>query len=150
MSTDSEHAVHVLNSLIETTLDSAKGYKEAAENSKDSALKTLFSERSLQRMKLTGELQQEVRTFGGDPEQHRSAMGKVHNSFVDLKAAVMGHDQKAIINEVDRGEDFLRGKYEHAVKDDRLPATVRELVRTGLDAINADHVAISALKKAAS
>ncbi len=150
MSTDSEHAVHVLNSLIETTLDSAKGYKEAAENSKDSALKTLFSERSLQRMKLTGELQREVRTFGGDPEQHRSAMGKVHNSFVDLKAAVMGHDQKAIINEVDRGEDFLRGKYEHAVKDDRLPAPVLELVRTGLDAINADHVAISALKKAAS
>ncbi len=150
MSTDSEHAVHVLNSLIETTLDSAKGYKEAAENSKDSALKTLFSERSLQRMKLTGELQQEVRTFGGDPEQHRSAMGKVHNSFVDLKAAVMGHDQKAIINEVDRGEDFLRGKYEHAVKDDRLPAPVLALVRTGLDAINADHVAISALKKAAN
>ena len=150
MSTDSEHAVHVLNSLIETTLDSAKGYKEAAENSKDSALKTLFSERSLQRMKLTGELQQEVRTFGGDPEQHRSAMGKVHNSFVDLKAAVLGHDQKAIINEVDRGEDFLRGKYEHAVKDDRLPAPVLALVRTGLDAINADHVAISALKKAAN
>jgi len=88
MSTPTEHTVKVLNSLIETTLDSARGYKEAAESSEDASFKSMFSERSLKRMKLTGDLQEEVRTFGGEPEQDQSMLGKAHNKFVDLKAAV--------------------------------------------------------------
>ncbi|MDP3854511.1 hypothetical protein [Phenylobacterium sp.] len=34
-----------------------------------------------------------------------------------------GHDDKAVINEVERGEDFIKGRYEHALKDDGLPMT---------------------------
>ena len=46
MQADQGHAVKVLNSLIETTLDSANGYREAAENAPDGivgALKRLIS-----------------------------------------------------------------------------------------------------------
>ncbi len=147
MSTAHEHAVKVLNSLIETTLDSANGYKEAAHSSEDSQYKTMFSERSLKRMKITGELQQEVRTFGGEPEDDQSVLGKAHNLFVDLKAAVMGHDEKAIINEVERGEDFIKAKYEKALADEELPATVRDVVTRAFADIKADHDVMSALKK---
>ncbi|MES2725103.1 MAG: PA2169 family four-helix-bundle protein [Pseudomonadota bacterium] len=147
MSTAHEHAVKVLNSLIETTLDSANGYKEAAHSSQDSQYKTMFSERSLKRMKITGELQQEVRTFGGEPEDDQSVLGKAHNLFVDLKAAVMGHDEKAIINEVERGEDFIKAKYEKALADEELPATVRDVVTRAFADIKADHDVMSALKK---
>ena len=148
MSTPSEHAVKVLNSLIETTLDSARGYKEAAESSENPQYKTLFSERSLKRMKLTGELQQEVRSFGGEPEDHQSILGKAHNKFVDLKAAVMGHDEKAIVNEVERGEDFIKAKFEHALKEDEeLPANVRTLLDRAFQEIKADHDQASALKR---
>lgn len=146
MSTTQEHAVKVLNSLIETTLDSANGYKEAAESSEDSRYKTMFSERSLKRMKLSGELQQEVRSFGGEPEQHQSMLGKVHNKFVDLKAAVLGHDEKAIVNEVERGEDFIKAKFEKATGDDELPANVRELVSRAFQEIKSDHDEVSRLK----
>jgi uncharacterized protein (TIGR02284 family) len=146
MSTTQEHAVKVLNSLIETTLDSAHGYKEAAESSEDARYKTMFSERSLKRMKLTGELQQEVRSFGGEPEQDQSMLGKAHNKFVDLKAAVMGHDEKAIINEVERGEDFIKAKFEKAVEDDELPANIRELVTRAYSEIKSDHDEVSRLK----
>ena len=146
MSTTQEHAVKVLNSLIETTLDSAHGYKEAAESSEDARYKTMFSERSLKRMKLTGELQQEVRSFGGEPEQDQSMLGKAHNKFVDLKAAVLGHDEKAIINEVERGEDFIKAKFEKAVEDDELPANIRELVTRAYSEIKSDHDEVSRLK----
>jgi uncharacterized protein (TIGR02284 family) len=146
MSTTQEHAVKVLNSLIETTLDSAHGYKEAAESSEDTRYKTMFSERSLKRMKLTGELQQEVRSFGGEPEQDQSAMGKAHNKFVDLKAAILGRDEKAIINEVERGEDFIKAKFEKAVGDDELPANIRELVTRAFAEIKSDHDEVSRLK----
>ena len=148
MSTPSEHAVRVLNSLIETTLDSARGYKEAAESSEDPQYKTLFSERSLKRMKLTGDLQQEVRSFGGEPQDHQSMLGKAHNKFVDLKAAVMGHDEKAIVNEVERGEDFIKAKFERVLKEDEdLPANVRAVVDRAFQEIKADHDQASALKR---
>lgn len=148
MSTTPDHAVKVLNSLIETTLDSARGYKEAAESSEDPKYKSLFSERSQKRMRLTGELQQEVRSFGGEPQEHQSMLGKAHNKFVDLKAAILGHDEKAIVNEVERGEDFIKAKFEHVLKDDDLPANVRTLVDRAFQEIKADHDQASALKRA--
>ena len=57
MQADQGHAVKVLNSLIETTLDSANGYREAAENAPDGQLRTLFSERALRREELASQLQ---------------------------------------------------------------------------------------------
>ena len=147
MSTPNENAVKVLNSLIETTLDSARGYKEAAHSSEDAHYKTMFSERSLKRMKIAGDLQQEVRTFGGEPEDDQSLLGKAHNIFVDLKAAVLGHEEKAIVNEVERGEDFIKAKFEKALAEEDLPTPARDLVSRAFADIKADHDTISALKK---
>ncbi|MES2897941.1 MAG: PA2169 family four-helix-bundle protein [Pseudomonadota bacterium] len=147
MDSTHHHAVKVLNSLIETTLDSANGYKEAAENADSSQYKTMFAQRSQKRLEITRELQAEVRTFGGEPEDDQSLLGKAHNKFVDLKAALTGgHDDKAVITEVERGEDFIKGKYEHALKDDDLPPTARQAVERAYVTIKADHDEVSALK----
>jgi uncharacterized protein (TIGR02284 family) len=149
MHSESEHAVKVLNSLIETTLDSANGYREAAENAREGELKTLFSERAQRRMEITRELQQEVRTFGGEPEDDQSMLGKAHNKFVDLKNAVMGgHDDTAVIDEVERGEDFIKGKFEAALRDDDLPMEARQVVTRVAETIRADHDRIRAMKHA--
>jgi uncharacterized protein (TIGR02284 family) len=147
MQPSNEHAVKVLNSLIETTLDSAHGYKEAAENADASPYRQMFSERSQRRLELSRELQSEVRSFGGEPETDQSMLGKAHNKFVDLKNAIMGgHDDKAVINEVERGEDFIKGKYEAALKDDELPPSARQVVERLYATIKADHDEVSRLK----
>jgi uncharacterized protein (TIGR02284 family) len=139
--------VKVLNSLIETTLDSANGYREAAENARDGQLKTLFSERAQRRADLASQLQQEVRSFGGEPETDQSMLGKAHNKFVDLKNAVMGGDnEKAVIDEVERGEDVIKAKFERALNDDDLPSNARQLVSRAFESIRADHDQISAIK----
>jgi uncharacterized protein (TIGR02284 family) len=146
METDT-HAVKVLNGLIETTLDSANGYKEAAENAEASQYKTMFVARSQKRLEISQQLQAEVRSFGGEPETDQSLMGKAHNKFVDLKAALTGgRDDKAVINEVERGEDFIKGKYESALKDEDLPPTAREVVSRAYAVIKADHDEVSRLK----
>lgn len=142
-----ERAVKVLNSLIETTLDSANGYEEAAQNIPDSQLKTLFAERSRRRMDLSRQLQEEVRSFGGTPEHDQSMLGKAHNKFVDIKNAVMGGaSEKAVIDEVERGEDVIKAKFEQAMRDDDLPANARTVVSQAYESIRADHDQISALK----
>lgn len=149
MHNEREHAVKVLNSLIETTLDSANGYREAAENAREGELKTLFTERAQRRMEITRELQQEVRTFGGEPEDDQSMLGKAHNKFVGLKNAVMGgSDDTAVIDEVERGEDVIKGKYEAALRDDELPVDARQVVTRIAASIRADHDQISAMKHA--
>jgi uncharacterized protein (TIGR02284 family) len=148
MQADQGHAVKLLNSLIETTLDSANGYREAAENAPDGNLKTMFSERAGRREQIVMRLQDEVRTFGGEPETDQSMLGKAHNKFVDLKNALMGGgNEKAVIDEVERGEDFIKGKFEQALRDDALPASTRETVSRAFETIRADHDEISAMKR---
>jgi uncharacterized protein (TIGR02284 family) len=147
MEANTDHAVDVLNSLIETTLDSAHGYEEAAENAKDGQLKTMFSDRSRRRMQLGEQLQREVRVFGGEPKDQQSTLGKMHNKFVDLKNAAMGgNDEKAVIDEVERGEDFIKAKFEKALQDDELPPAAREVVTRAFETIRRDHDEVSALK----
>ena len=146
MQTASDHAVEVLNSLIETTLDSANGYKEAAENAQSSQFSSMFADRAARRAQLVSELQQEVRSFGGAPQTDQSVLGKAHNKFVDLKNAVMGGDDKAVINEVERGEDVIKAKFEAATRDTDLPEPARQLVMTEYASIKADHDTISQLK----
>lgn len=148
MQTD-DHAVKVLNSLIETTLDSANGYREAAENAEASSYRYLFADRAARRTDLVAELQQEVRSFGAEPEDDQSLLGKAHNKFVDLKNALMGGgDDKAVINEVERGEDFIKRKYETALRDEALPQNVRDIVNRAYGSIKADHDEVSRLKHA--
>ncbi|MFL5296865.1 MAG: PA2169 family four-helix-bundle protein [Phenylobacterium sp.] len=142
-----DHAVKVLNSLIETTLDSANGYKEAAENAKEGQLRSLFSERAQRRRELAGQLQQEVRSFGGEPETDQSMMGEAHNKFTELKNAITGGSEKAVIDEVERGEDVIKGKYEHALRDDDLPPQCRQIVSRAFEQIRAEHDEISAMKR---
>ena len=146
MHTGNDHAVKVLNSLIETTLDSANGYKEAAENTQTPQYREMFADRATQRSRLAGELQQEVASFGGEPDTDQSLLGKAHNKFVDLKNAITGGSDKAVINEVDRGEDFIKAKYEAALKDDDLPPSARELINRAYGEIKADHDAVSRIK----
>jgi uncharacterized protein (TIGR02284 family) len=146
MDTTNHHAVKVLNSLIETTLDSANGYREAAENAQSSQYSSMFAQRAARRAQLVGELQQEVRSFGGSPETDQSLLGKAHNKFVDLKNALVGGDDRAVINEVERGEDVIKAKYEAVLNDRDLPPTARDLLNRAYGSIKADHDEISRLK----
>ena len=141
-----EQAVKILNSLIETTLDSANGYREAADNIDMAQCKSLFQERASRRMELARQLQAEVRSSGGEPTTEQSTLGMMHNKFVDLKNSVTGGSDKAVVDEVERGEDVIKAKYEHALRDDDLPPRARQLVQQAYGSIKTDHDDISRLK----
>jgi uncharacterized protein (TIGR02284 family) len=146
MQSSNEPAVKVLNSLIETTLDSANGYRDAAEATENTQYQTLFAEKASERLELSRRLQDEVRTFGGDPEEHQSTLGKLHNKFTELKGKMTGSSDKSVIDEVERGEDMIKAKFEKACQDEDLPPAAREIVNSAYSSIKADHDQISALK----
>lgn len=147
---DTSHDTTVLNTLIATTLDSVKGYREAAEHSEDAAHRQFFSEMSEERSRVAADLQQQVRVSGGDPETEGSTAGAVHRGWMDLKSAVTGRNEKAIVNEVERGEDYIKAKFEAAVQDDKLSAPARGAVEQCFGSIRKGHDRASAMKHAMS
>jgi len=147
---NTSHDTSVLNTLIATTLDSVKGYQEAAENSEDAMHRQFFAEMSQERSHVAADLQQQVRASGGDPEMHGSTAGAVHRGWADLKAAITGHNEKAIVNEVERGEDYIKAKFEAAVTDDELSAPARGVVEQCIGSIRKGHDRASAMKHAMS
>ncbi|WP_375270235.1 PA2169 family four-helix-bundle protein [Sphingomonas sp.] len=140
----------VLNGLIKTTLDSMKGYEDAAKDAESTKFATMFADFARDRAQVATKLQEQVRSLGGEPELDSSMLAAAHRTFMDLKQAMTGKDDAAIINEVERGEDHIKAKYEDAMKEDGLqPATVAA-IKEAYASVREGHDKMSALKHAQS
>ena len=138
MTSSIEQQITVLNGLIETTLDSAYGYKEAAGDAKNPAFKHLFEGRWLQRKQLTTELQSEVRSLGGTPDEDGTMLAAARRIFINLRNTMAGSDQ-SIIDEVEAGEDHIKAKFEAVLAGDELTPAVKQVVTRVYASVKADH-----------
>ena len=143
-----EHSetITTLNTLIATTIDSVNGYEESAKNIDDQRLREIFRQRAQERQDVVSELRSEVQRLGGNPEDDGSFLGKTHQRFEDLKAAVTGRDEKSIINEVERGEDYLKEKWQAALQSGELHGESHDLIERCYQSIKAGHDQMSQLK----
>jgi len=137
-------AVSTLNNLIETLKDGKNGFESAAQDVKDSRVKTVFLECAQERARLAGELQAEVRRLGGDPETSGSVSAAVHRGWINLKNA-LGGGEKAILEEAERGEDVAVKSFEKALKEN-LPADVAGVVRRQYDQVKRAHDTVRDLR----
>lgn len=139
------HEIRVLNGLIETTIDSADGYAKAAEDAKNPRVAELFRRWATDRSQVVTTLRQSVRQEGGKPEDDGTVLGSAHRMFVGLRAS-MSKDDKAVIEEVERGEDHIKSKYEDALKDEKLSTGAREVIQRCYTSVRAGHDEMSAIK----
>jgi len=146
--TDHEHSeeISTLNTLIATTIDSITGYENSAKDVDNQRFAEIFRQRANERQRVVEDLRNEVRRLGGNPEDDGSFLGKTHQRFEDLKAAVTGKDEKAIINEVERGEDYLKEKFETALNSDALSGEARSVVERCYQSVRSGHDQMSQLK----
>jgi uncharacterized protein (TIGR02284 family) len=139
--------VSTINSLIETLKDGQDGFKQAAEAVKDSNLKSLFSEYSLQRARFAGELQNEARQLGEhDPEQTSSTAGAMHRAWINLKSALTSGDDHSILAECERGEDSAVSEYKEAMEEENLSMPIREIVSRQYVEVKSAHDRIKSLR----
>lgn len=143
---DPDGDVTVLNTLIATLLDSVEGYQTSAEDVDNEQYRRIFLDRARERQSVVTKLQAAVGQLGGNPEDDSSTMGAIHRAFVDLKSAVMGRDDKAIINEVERGEDYLKEKFETAMNNADLSAIARHAVNEAWGSVREGHDQMRNLK----
>ena len=140
-----DDVISILNGLVEICRDGEEGFKDAAEGIERSDLKTTFYEYSRQRAEFAGVLQSLVRSLGGDPEAGGSLAGSLHRTWIDIKAAVTGKDEEAILNECERGEDAAKEAYSDALKR-LLPANIEDVIRQQSQAVQAAHNRVKELR----
>jgi len=144
--TDTSHEIRTLNSLIATTIDSIDGYDESANAVESGRFAELFRARANERRQVTGQLRGEVKRLGGNAEDDGTLLAGAHRAFLNLKATVATRDDKAIIAEVERGEDHIKAKFEEALKDDDLSPETRAVIESAFQSVQAGHDQMRDLK----
>ena len=119
--------VSVLNDLIETCEDGIHGFQTASEAVANPVAKALFSSRLPNIHRGESELKAEVRRLGGDPEKRGTVAGDFHRAWINLKSAVSGKNEEAIVMECERGEEHAAHVYEDALQKD-LPLDTRAII----------------------
>jgi uncharacterized protein (TIGR02284 family) len=140
-----DHQLRVINGLIETTIDSVEGYREAAREVQNSTFRTLFERRASERQAAVAGLQAYVVSQGGKAEDEGTILASAHRVFVDLRASLTKGDE-AVVKEVERGEDHIKHKYEDALKDAELAGSARDTVDKAFASVRAGHDEMSRLK----
>jgi uncharacterized protein (TIGR02284 family) len=139
-----DDTVKILNKLIETSEDGLKGFKEAADKATEPQLKQMFAERAQGCSQSARELQALVTAMGGEAEKSGSVAGAAHRGWVKVKTAVSDNNI-AVLEEVERGEDYAKASYTKALKSE-LPPQVRNVVEKQFQGVVANHDRIRDLR----
>ena len=142
--TDHE-VISTLNDLIETCKDGDEGFRTCAADVTDPRLRTFFSNRAQTCAAAALELQQLVRAYGGESEKDSSLGGAVHRRWIDIKALVTGKDDRAVLQECERGEDIAVTRYNQALGKN-LPEDVRVVVERQYQGVLQNHDQVKSLR----
>lgn len=143
---DNDEVISTLNDLIETSKDGEEGFRTCAEDLKDPQIKAVFMNRAQSCASAAAELQQLVVTYGGNPETSGGLGGALHRRWVDIKAAITGRDEKAVLAECERGEDVAVSSYRNALEKN-LPADVRTVVERQYQGVLKNHDMVKGLRE---
>lgn len=142
---DIDDVVDVLNGLLESARDGEYGFHACAEQVEMDRLKGIFQRHSRECAAAAQELEREVRSLGGEPASGGTMAGALHRGWVSVKSALSTHDDQAVLEECERGEDAAVAQYRKALKA-TLPADVRALVERQLHGAQRNHDEVLALR----
>ncbi|RMR23960.1 hypothetical protein ALP90_00997 [Pseudomonas amygdali pv. ulmi] len=147
-----KETISILNDLIETSKDGEEGFRTIAEHAKSAQVKSFLANRSTEVAAAVRELQAEVTALGGKPEDSSSVSGALHRAWVNLKSMVTSDDDKAVLEEVEKGEDVAKKAYREALEKARaknVSPNVIALIEKQQAGVLANHDKVKALRDAA-
>ncbi|MDR3017334.1 PA2169 family four-helix-bundle protein [Delftia acidovorans] len=135
---DNGDVVDVLNDLLESCRDGEYGFRTSSENADSPDLKALFMRHSTECGAAARELEAEIRRLGGEPASGGTVAGALHRGWVSVKTALTSQDDKAVLEECERGEDSAVAQYRKALKQP-LPPAVRVVVERQAQGAQRNH-----------
>jgi uncharacterized protein (TIGR02284 family) len=136
-----QKVISTLNNLLETTKDGESGFRACSDAVTNPALKTEFETAARRCDEGAVELEAKIRSLGGEPAESGTISGTLHRAWTNIKSAVTGMDDYAVLAECERGEDVAKHAYEAALEE-HLPADVEAIVRRQYQGVlqNHDHI----------
>lgn len=121
--------VDALNDITKTLIDSQKGYQKVAEVADENhALRAKFQKLSIERSDLITAFQTRVHEYGGEPVTDGGAAGAMHRAWTDF-TSLFTSDEKAALEAVDDGEEYLAERAQSILKEKGLDAPAIELIQ---------------------
>ncbi|CAA9214082.1 MAG: hypothetical protein AVDCRST_MAG95-244 [uncultured Adhaeribacter sp.] len=124
-----------LNDLVETCKDGMKGYETAAESVNNPQLKAELSTLAQQRAQFVSELESQALRYGISTQNDNTveglamdAAGAVHRGWINLKSAITGNSNEAILSECENGDAAALKAYETALGASSLPTDIRDII----------------------
>ncbi|HZY18895.1 MAG TPA: PA2169 family four-helix-bundle protein [Ramlibacter sp.] len=142
---DRTDVIDALTDLVECCKDGEYGFRESAERTDRQDLKSLFQQRADDCRRGADELNQQILGLGGQVETGGSAMGAVHRGWVSVKSALSTQDDKAVLEECERGEDNALARYRKALKQP-LPEQIKQVVERQYQGVQRNHDQIKMLR----
>lgn len=138
--------VNNLQGLLEKNYDAEKGFKKAMEDAESQDLKRFLKTQALQRNRFATELDKEIRDLNETPKESGSTTGTLHRTWIDLKSAVSGNDDEAVLEECIRGEKASLEEYENTLKENRFPQQLQVLLDSQLAEIKGTVAKVKSLE----
>ncbi|ALW86405.1 hypothetical protein AUC43_15720 [Hymenobacter sedentarius] len=139
----------LLNELVETLKDGQKGYADAMTDVEDPKLKETFKKYAAQRAGYITEIEDQMFKLDLKPDESSSVTGTVHRAWIDLKSALTSKDNKAVLNECERGEDYAVKAYQTALKAQDLPTPLKSVIEKQYQGVQEAHNTIRTLRDTA-
>jgi uncharacterized protein (TIGR02284 family) len=117
-----------LNNLLEKNYDAEAGYKMAKDKVKSPRLQNFFDQQQQNRYNFGHELKEEIRNYGKSPDKGTSFTADAHRAWINVKAAVSGDQEEAVLEEAIRGEKAAIEEYNEVINDMTLPASTKNVL----------------------
>ncbi|MCA1748953.1 MAG: PA2169 family four-helix-bundle protein [Parasphingopyxis sp.] len=117
-----------LQTLTDTTIDSAIGYEKAAESAESPTLKETLGKQAMQRRKLVDELNNEIVRLGGEARESQSFSGSVHHVWTKI-STMFGDADASAAERVEEGEDYIEKKFREALENKEFEPRTQQLLQ---------------------
>lgn len=134
-----DQKIETLNELIAITRDSAEFYSDAATKVDNPQLRSLFSGMADSKNGLVGAMSRDIKETGARPAEAGTFRGVLHQIYGDAKAKFGDNKDYAYVSELEETEDRLLGAWNNVLRDDDVPAPVKNAVTSYLPKVKQHH-----------
>ncbi|MXV15326.1 ferritin-like domain-containing protein [Hufsiella ginkgonis] len=129
METYTENHGQKLEQLLSLLNDGKIGYRNAAQQTENPDLRTIFMRFAAQREELADQLRPFVTTYGGDPDNiGGGALGAIHRSWMNIKTAFTDNDDQAILETCKNGDLAALDAYDDALQGSILETPLKPIL----------------------
>lgn len=114
-----------LNEVLERNYDAINGYKDAARDVENEALKQYLVDQAAERVRFGKEIRDEIILLGGTPTEEGSTLGLLHRTWMNFKTNLVHDNEGEVCEECIRGEKAAVEEYDELLKEKGISPGLR-------------------------